>query len=66
MYSCGKLHPIWGMPPQVQLEFVRTAPVAELDAFWRTMNAGSREEQQKLVSNVADKYLERLWTRGTE
>ena len=43
MASCGRRHPIWGLPPDVQLQFMRTAQHAELEAFWRTMKSAPKE-----------------------
>jgi hypothetical protein len=58
MWSCGRQHPIWDMPPDMQLEFMRTAQAKELDAFWQTMKSASREDQQAVVTKVVDKALD--------
>jgi hypothetical protein len=59
MYSCGKQHPIWGMPPQVQLEFMQSAQAPELKDFWQAMRSASRDEQRALVDKVFEGVLEK-------
>jgi hypothetical protein len=59
MNSCGKQHPIWRMPPQVQLEFMQSARAPELDAFWQTMKTSPREEQKALVDKVFEGVIDR-------
>jgi hypothetical protein len=54
------MHSIWGMPAKVQMEFMRSASAAELDAFWKTMTSASREDQGKAVAAACEKGLERL------
>jgi hypothetical protein len=54
MNECGKQHPIWRMPPDVQLQFMRSAQAPELNDFWRTMRSSSREEQKALVDAVCE------------
>lgn len=58
MASCGKSHPIWGMPAKVQLEFMRSASAVELDAFWKIMTSASREDQDAAVTAAFEKVLD--------
>jgi hypothetical protein len=58
MFSCGKHHPIWEMPPKVQLEFMQSAQAQELNAFWQTMRTSSKEEQSALVEKVFEKVID--------
>lgn len=57
-YACGRRHPIWGMPAEVQLEFMKTASKEELESFWQTMKSAPREAQESSVSEVYEKVIE--------
>lgn len=55
MFSCGKQHPIWGMHPETQLEYMQSAQPAQLGAFWRIMRTGERHEQRDLVMKTLER-----------
>jgi hypothetical protein len=54
--ACGRRHPIWSLPIDIQAEYSRLVPASEMDATLRDIDSSDREK----ANAAADRAFERV------
>lgn len=52
LWGCRQAHPIFLLPPGIELKFVRKAIPSEVDAFFQSLNSTNRDQQRLAVDTA--------------